>query len=512
MAARSSTTRDVHALLPLVVLLLTAVLLTLVNPVGYHGGGADDWYYLQAARCVVETKGLCLPHTHWAARFPLILPMAAAISLIGETRLALTLVSLFFGLLSLALFWVAMKRQFGETTATIAGFAMLATPAFAILLTAVCVDTVELSAMLGALICIQSAVRSQNRAWSVLAGALLGIAVISRATSLVLIPAAGLALLVSTACRRHTLPFIAAAAGVLACEAMAYFWTTGSLFYGWHLALGHAHLSSAAIATPLAANESPLFNRHLIEGWKLSSGIHVHWMVDGLINLLLDSNINITLVGALGLLAVERQRAGKAAWLLALGAGYYFCALTYALAIDPQPRMFMPVVAAASAIIGLLLAPLWRGRSRWFVGLFLATMLIESAVINRDSYELQSADPVIAAWSTEELGHTATDFSTHTAMTLIPTLRALPVYDAGQGDVSGRNRLLIISAARCSDVLPGWTIARRHAVARADPWAIEFLRRRHFLFRQHGQSAVCLFNRVSAANAADPVPSRQNTR
>ncbi|MDB5700626.1 MAG: hypothetical protein JWL66_825 [Sphingomonadales bacterium] len=86
MVARYPTTRGVpagRALLPLGLLLLTAVLLTLVNPIGYHGGGADDWYYLQAARCLVETQGLCLPHTHWAARFPLILPMAAAIGTIG---------------------------------------------------------------------------------------------------------------------------------------------------------------------------------------------------------------------------------------------------------------------------------------------------------------------------------------------------------------------------------------------------------------------------------------------
>ena len=479
---------------PLAMLLGVAVILLSINPIGYRGGGADDWHYLQAARCVVEAQGLCLPHTHWAARFPLVLPLAAALKLFGESRITLILVSQFFGLASLTLFWLVMKRQFGEKAATLAGFAMLATPAYALLMTSIGVDTVELCAMMGALLCIQSAVRNQSHVWAAAAGVLIGIAVLSRETSLILLPVVALAFLVFPAYRRHALPFVTGAACVLGGEAAAYAWVTGNPLYGWHLALAHAHLHSTEIATPLAIGESPLFNRHLIAGWKPSAGIHIHWTIDGLVNLLFDNTINITLLGALGLLAVERHRAGKAAWLLAIAAGFYFCVLTYALAIDPKPRMFMPIVAAASAIIGLQLCPLWQRHTRWLIIILFATMLTVSAAMVRDSYGLQPAEPVIAAWSAEAPGQTETDDPTHTTMTLVPSLRALPVYTPGSADGLARARFIIISSQSCSEKLAGWNLMRRQPVIPKDPAVIDALRRQHFLFQRHAQTAVCLFN------------------
>lgn len=487
---------------PLAILLGVAVILVSINPVGYRGGGSDDWHYLQAARCAVEAQSLCLPHTHWAARFPFVLPLATALKLFGESRATLAIVAQFFGLASLTLFWLVMKRQFDGKTATLAGFAMLATPLFSLLMTSIGVDIVEFCAMMGALFCIQSAVRNQRRVWATAAGMLIGIAVLSRATSLILIPVAAIAFLAFPPYRRHILPVVIGAVCVLGCEAAAYAWVTGNPLYGWQLALGHAQLSSTEISTPLAIGESPLFNRQLIAGWKPAAGIHLHWTVDGLVNLLFNSTVNITLLGALGLLAVERQRAGKASWLLALVAGLYFCVLTYALAIDPKPRMFMPVVAAACAIIGLQLRPLWQGRARWPIAIAFAVMLTVSAATIWDSYGLQSAEPVIAAWSAEAPEQTKTDDITSTSMTLVPSLRALPVYNLRSADISARDRLVIISMQGCSEKLVGWNLVRRQFIIPNDPTAIDALRRRHFLFQRHAPTAVCLFNRRSLVGGA----------
>ncbi|MBY0519792.1 MAG: hypothetical protein K2P79_05130 [Sphingomonas sp.] len=75
-ARSGSPLRDVGLwALPVVML----IVVKLVNPIGYTGGGGGDWHYLEAARCAAA-HGPCLPQSHWWARFSLVLPMAAAIA------------------------------------------------------------------------------------------------------------------------------------------------------------------------------------------------------------------------------------------------------------------------------------------------------------------------------------------------------------------------------------------------------------------------------------------------
>src|SRR5215213_6663382 len=68
----------------------TFLLLLLVNPIGFIGGGWDDWQYLTAARCWVE-YGPCVPRTHWEGRWPVFAPIAAIVALFGESRTTLGL-------------------------------------------------------------------------------------------------------------------------------------------------------------------------------------------------------------------------------------------------------------------------------------------------------------------------------------------------------------------------------------------------------------------------------------
>lgn len=56
---------------PAVIVLL---LLIALNPIGYIGGGGDDWHYVEAARCVARDDA-CGYETHWATRWPLVLPL-----------------------------------------------------------------------------------------------------------------------------------------------------------------------------------------------------------------------------------------------------------------------------------------------------------------------------------------------------------------------------------------------------------------------------------------------------
>lgn len=63
----------------------TFIVLLLVNPIGHLGGGWDDWQYLDASRCLI-LRGPCQPRTHWEGRWPVLVPIAAIVSLFGESR------------------------------------------------------------------------------------------------------------------------------------------------------------------------------------------------------------------------------------------------------------------------------------------------------------------------------------------------------------------------------------------------------------------------------------------
>ena len=54
-----------------------------INPIGFIGGGWDDWQYLDAARCW-RAHGPCLPHNHWQGRWPVIAPIALSTGLLAK--------------------------------------------------------------------------------------------------------------------------------------------------------------------------------------------------------------------------------------------------------------------------------------------------------------------------------------------------------------------------------------------------------------------------------------------
>ena len=100
---------------------------TLINPVGFLGGGWDDWEYLNAARCWVA-HGPCLPTNHWQGRWPLIAPLAASIKLFGESRASIGLPSLLATTVCLPPLSLIGNRLFGAPVGYAGALFFLLTP------------------------------------------------------------------------------------------------------------------------------------------------------------------------------------------------------------------------------------------------------------------------------------------------------------------------------------------------------------------------------------------------
>ena len=115
---------------------------TLINPVGFLGGGMDDWQYLNAARCWVA-HGPCLPYDHWQARWPLVAPLALAIRLIGENRFSVGLPSLIATIACLPPLAMIGNRLFAPPVGFGAMLIFLLVPSVAVELTDPNVEIIE---------------------------------------------------------------------------------------------------------------------------------------------------------------------------------------------------------------------------------------------------------------------------------------------------------------------------------------------------------------------------------
>ena len=436
---------------PVVLALAALVAVTLLNPLGYRGGGGDDWHYLEAARCAAA-HGLCPPVSHWWARLPLVAPMGLALAAGGESRAVVGLIPFAYALAALACFTLLVQRHFGRGAAAVAGLLMASVPVAAFAYLQPNVDLPELALLMAGLLALDSAARDGRRRWAFAAGALLGLAILTRPTALVALPILVPLILAHRPLRRLAVPLALGIAAPLLLEALLYGLWLGDPLQGWRLSLGHAAAATDELPVGFHSARGPLFNPDYIAGWRRPMGIHVHWTLDPVLNLLGNPSMGFLLVAALLLLLLDRpsgdEAEGRAAYWLLGGAILYFGALTYALAVDPKPRMFLPVAAAAAAIAGLQAMRLKRrGRG------LLAALLVAAVValqLARIHYEpgLAGLEPAARAWVAEDGAVLAVENRSARFLTLVPGVRGLPIHPA-----AGRPLLLVVGFERC-EALP----------------------------------------------------------
>jgi 4-amino-4-deoxy-L-arabinose transferase-like glycosyltransferase len=494
----SVITRRASALL----LLAAIILIPLLNPIGFVGGGGDDNHYLDAARCWVAAGGVCVPPSHWWTRWPTIAPMAASIGLFGESRLSVA-IGPFIWWASVVLLVAQLGRLwFDRSVGLVAALLVATLPIVSSAALQPTADMPELAAQLAALTAATLAFQRQSRWWALAGGVAAGIAFQARDTSVAFCFAAALAWLTLPRDRRAVLLWaVPGLIGAMAAEMLAYFVATGDPLLRYRLALGHATVPSAELPAGFDTRRSPLFNPDYIAAWKREQDIRVHWAIDPWLNLIASPRLGRTLLAAAVVLLFARSGLPKPSRrIIALILAFALLVsalLIYGLAIDPKPRMFMLLGAASSLAAAAAAVWAWR-RSRQWVSAAILGLLV---VINiRTLVELPSriaAEASARQWIAAYPRDIEIDGATLSALTLVPETHSLPA------EHSGRPLRMMSTEGTCAELARGARSVRA-AVVDAVPAS-----------PNGGGGEICLMRIVSkrdgGPNRSTPGPALKKT-
>jgi len=469
----------------------------IIGPARFNGYSGDDYHYLAAARCVAD-HFWCVPTDHWARRAPLVVPVAVSIRLLGLSQTSLWIIPAIYAIAALALFASLVRRLFGFWPAIIGSAALILTPAFAELTPTLGIDVAEFLFLVLAALALERSWATKKIGWSVVFGIAAALAVMCRPTALAALPIFGIAHL---GLRLGPRAIAAAAASfllVLAGEACVYLFLSGDPLLTWKLSLRHTAIESAHL-TGVDIRQSPILNIDFIRAWKPAAGIDAPWPMKGLVNLAAHPDVFLTVYWAvaLGFLAAIRRRiadeqAHLILWLLA-GSAVYFVTLVFVLAIDPQPRMFIALMAILCAILGVCIAALSNGAFLVLGVIAVGTIAFRGLTAPFDRLDF---GPINAhAMATERASGMRIPIHPVTArgMALEPGVDQLPI------DHGTARRLLVVGLGGCDAMrawagLTGWTVAQEFEMPHAVPRAIAWLRREHLFVTQVQDPTLCVFS------------------
>lgn len=481
---------------PLLVPLAVLCAVVAMGPLVYSGGGADDWWYLEAARCWAANGG-CLADNHWAARLPIVAPVGLALHWGGERLPVLALVPALYSTAAVALLAGLTARRASPRAGLVAGVALAMTPAFFQSTLQLSVDHAELAWALGAAALLLRARDTSSVGAALLGGLCLGLACLTRLTAVTLLPLAVLALWPrDRAGWRVALGAAAGCAGPLLAEAAGYWIATGDPVHHLRLALAHTTIPSSALDPSVDLRQSALFNPAYIGGWTDRMGIRVHWSVDGFLNLVAGPQLGSTWIAAAALAlaaGLPFRAAGSqhfsGAGALVLAAIVHFALLVYALAVDPSPRMMMVELAVACVVLGLAADRLLASGRAGLVLLLAALGLPPAVRYATVPPEFLSLAPIVAARAAAH-GPVALDDWTHRAFALAPALARLPV-----GTEAGADRLLILWSGCAAQRPAGWRLAAREPMPQDRDRLSDWLRAAGVRVAPPEPLDLCLFSR-----------------
>ncbi len=442
-----------------VLALLTAVaLVLLVNPVGFIGGPRDDGQYLEAARCWVG-HGACLPVNHWQGRWPIFAPLAFLIQLFGESRAVVQIWPLICGVAALLLLAHIGQRLFDLRTGVIAGLLFTLTPAFAIQLLRPNADTVELALVLAGVACILAWQDRPRGGLALSAGLFFGLAFQVRETSIAAaIIAVGAMYALGLRPKLAHLTYAAAGFALpLAIEFAAYQFATGDFFYRRRLSLLHARIPSSELPPWVDRTNSPLMNPDYIANWRREMGLHVHWLIDGPLNLLFNAKSGFSLLLAPLLLIAGKKwtepPTRRAAWLILTVAALHIALITYIFAIDPKPRVMLVPLALGCMASALILTDLFSNGRKALAIAIAAAIALSGLLVTASYVRMIWADRQAKIWIVRYPNEIETNRMTSLMLTLNADVRAMPDFNAD------RPYAMVMSNIGCREWMKRSTLA-----------------------------------------------------
>jgi len=448
--------------------LLIAAAVIAINPVGYLGGGADDYQYLQAARCWVA-HGPCLPVSPWSGRWPVIAPVAIVLGTLGESRATAAIAPLLWWIGAIAALGILGERLFGRRAGILAASLLTLVPTFSNVALSIGADVPELTLQLAVVIAGLAAVSRQSRGWAFAAGLLAGTAFETRETSAAFLAASALICLLAD--RRRALVLVwalAAFAAIIAADLAVYAAATGNPFYFHEVSLHHARLPTSELDPNVDRSRSPILNPAFIAGWKQEMGIRLFWPLDPWLNFLASPRIGPILIAAIAAALLWRNELPteqrRRCFLLALGAITSAAVLFYALAVDPQPRIFLGLAAAAALLLGALVSAAWATGSRVTAILLVCALASFELLTHATAPARLEGERIARGWIAANASKIEIDGAAADVLTLVKEARALPQRN------SGKPLLLSVTDSNCAALV---STSRQARVVAAEPNAAQ---------------------------------------
>lgn len=344
--------------------ILCAALVAIINLTGYVGSGPDDSRYVEAARCW-SMNGACLPHDHWTARWPVFAPMALLINLFGLSRATVIAWPFACSVAALYLCGKLTQGMAGRKSGLLAMFLLAATPSFNQLFGTPSVEAFELCMVALAGITTIRWIQSGSAHWAFATGVAFGIGFAARETAI------AWALMIATVALvwgfRPTIKgLVAAITGATIAvggEMLVYWIATGDPFFRLQLSMAHGRIPSTELSTSVDVTRSPILNPDFIGGWRREPGVHVHWLVDGPLNLILNGGAGFGLIMAPLLYLWGRRRVdpnvSRLCAALLIGAIVQIAMINYVFAMDPKPRVFLPAIMTVNIVLAILCVQFW---------------------------------------------------------------------------------------------------------------------------------------------------------
>lgn len=354
-------------------LLIVGAILFVFNPVGYAGGLWDDGRYLERAADWMRAGGPVLGHDHWGLRWPVLIDPYISLRLFGPDREGLMLMPLLGWLATGGLLFVMMLRRWGHAAAFAATFAFIASPELMAGATRIGADLRELlfwTASLWTFVSACDAGGDEGRARRrlILSGFLAALAFAVRETSASLLLLYGLVFLHGGLLPRRR--FLWLAAGFLPpflIEQALWFAASGDPLYRFRTDMAHVTVPSYMMDGMVAKEGEGLARWDVAARWLHPGPVNLWWPVNPFLNLLfrIDYGLLFWVMPALlltaRLLGLGRPRDWSLALLLLAAGAIQMAVNIFVLAVDPQPRMFLPAVYLACVLCGLAVRWLAEG-------------------------------------------------------------------------------------------------------------------------------------------------------